>query len=379
MANSVLEIRARANRLIMSRRSDSAWVSGILSLSDCLTDDESALGRLLKVSPDEVTPNFATTWATIMEDKPSDYQILAAQVLDHDVLALREIGNGTSVFSMDVLREERQARESMWVFERQGESFSLAPGPEENDALRRRNSTFFAYCWMQEEGVCFLQEMDTVLKNNWITEGDTVRLCRYPENGHALRAVCYEVGGHTEQTLGAMPYKPHLVQVTTDEEGVVVQMLDMLYLGAGVYAPDPPENSIPQSGLPVGPVNVYRLEDLPGLKEYDSFQASSEEPVTWVVFMAKKPVTDFQVLHFIEQDGPDDGSIEFTIDVLHQQPELKLERPLAVSVSFIGSIPDYGVSYVDADGVKHTFSVALSGEDGSVYLWEFGPPSPLGG
>ncbi len=177
-----------------------------------------------------------------------------------------------------------------------------------------------------------------------------------------------------------MPYTPHLVQVTTDGQGIVTRMLDMLYLGAGVYAPEPLENRLPEPpDAEAGPVHVNWLEDMPGQTDYDTFQASSVEPMAWVMFTTEQPVKDFQVLHFIEQDGPDDGSTDFLIDSLYRQDELKPERGLAVSVSFFGAIPAYGVSYVDAGGMTHTFAITVNKEDGSVFLWAFGPPSPLGG
>ena len=33
-----------------------------------------------------------------------------------------------------------------------------------------------------------------------------------------------------------------------------------------------------------------------------------------------------------------------------------------------GSIPAYGISYVDTDGAEKAYSVNMSGEDGSLYL-----------
>ena len=46
------------------------------------------------------------------------------------------------------------------------------------------------------------------------------------------------------------------------------------------------------------------------------------------------------------------------------------ECPLAVTAPFYGSIPNWGISYRDADGSTHNLSVSISGMDGSVLLDE---------
>ena len=42
-----------------------------------------------------------------------------------------------------------------------------------------------------------------------------------------------------------------------------------------------------------------------------------------------------------------------------------------VKTVFYGLIPNNGISYVDETGATRTFAVDMSGEDGSLYLWEF--------
>ena len=64
----------------------------------------------------------------------------------------------------------------------------------------------------------------------------------------------------------------------------------------------------------------------------------------------------------------EDGNITFDREVLHTVEEIRPDFNLCVHLTADGSIPAYGISYVDADGTEKAFSVNMSGEDGSLYL-----------
>ena len=53
--------------------------------------------------------------------------------------------------------------------------------------------------------------------------------------------------------------------------------------------------------------------------------------------------------------------------------ELSPDRPLLLNMTFYGLLPYYGVSYVDDSGETISYSINMSGKDGSVILTEFLP------
>jgi len=61
----------------------------------------------------------------------------------------------------------------------------------------------------------------------------------------------------------------------------------------------------------------------------------------------------------------------FDVEELYTLDRLTADRPLVVSTTFYGLIPNNGISYVDETGTTRFFAVDMSGEDGSLYLWEF--------
>lgn len=110
---------------------------------------------------------------------------------------------------------------------------------------------------------------------------------------------------------------------------------------------------------------------LPPQGQYDTFDAESGEMQTQIVLSTDAVVRDFKVLALTDGDVGDDGKMHFTVKELTSYDRLTPERPLVVKTVFYGLIPNNGISYVDETGATRTFAVDMSGEDGSLYLWEF--------
>lgn len=105
---------------------------------------------------------------------------------------------------------------------------------------------------------------------------------------------------------------------------------------------------------------------------YDVFTADDGAEQRQVVFIAISKVSDFKVLTLTFEGVSENGSmVQFATTELYSQPELKPERPLMVGMSCESSIPCYGFSYVDENGVTRRFAIEVSGMDGSVLLSEF--------
>ncbi len=116
-------------------------------------------------------------------------------------------------------------------------------------------------------------------------------------------------------------------------------------------------------------VTVEQVEDIAG--EYGTvFNASTDEYAFYAVFRTDVKITDVKVLGLTFVDADESGVITFNKEVLHTVDEIGPDFNLAVHLTAEGSIPAYGISYVDADGTVKSFSVNMSGEDGSLYLAE---------
>lgn len=103
--------------------------------------------------------------------------------------------------------------------------------------------------------------------------------------------------------------------------------------------------------------------------QYESFKAL-ESPQTKIILSTNATVRDFKVLALTNGDVDEDGNMTFDVEELYTLDRLTADRPLVVSTTFYGLIPNNGISYLDETGVTRTFAVDMSGEDGSLYLWE---------
>ena len=110
---------------------------------------------------------------------------------------------------------------------------------------------------------------------------------------------------------------------------------------------------------------------LPALGDHDEFVLQAQEPQAQIVFAARETVTDFKLLSLSLDSISDDGAAKFGVKEAYRQDALTPERPLKVTLSFIGTIPSSGVSYTAPDGTVKRFTINISGFDGSLVLEEF--------
>ncbi len=110
---------------------------------------------------------------------------------------------------------------------------------------------------------------------------------------------------------------------------------------------------------------------LSGYAEYDEFVADTTEPQVRVAFLAEGDVREFKVLSLHLKDVDSNGKADFLVDTLYALDRLKPERPLVVTLTFYGSTPHHGISYLDSKGKTRYFTLGESGMDGSLELTEF--------
>lgn len=113
----------------------------------------------------------------------------------------------------------------------------------------------------------------------------------------------------------------------------------------------------------------FAQDSLPAAGQYESFTAV-ESPQTKIVISTNATVRDFKVLALTNGDFDENGQMHFDVEELYTLDRLTADRPLVVSTTFYGLIPNNGISYMDETGATRTFAVDMSGEDGSLYLWE---------
>ena len=129
--------------------------------------------------------------------------------------------------------------------------------------------------------------------------------------------------------------------------------------------PTEPETFIPAT-IDVDFTQESRLAGM----QYETFTAT-ESPQTKIILSTNATVRDFKVLALSNGDVDDDGNMHFDVQELYTLDRLTADRPLVVSTTFYGLIPNNGISYVDETGATRTFAVDMSGEDGSLDVWEF--------
>ena len=147
-----------------------------------------------------------------------------------------------------------------------------------------------------------------------------------------------------------------------------------------MLGPDEEEEAVTTVSLPG--MMAMLTEDRLG--DCIEFVASEEEPQVTVLFLPLRTVTDFKVLSLSVRDwdfsdaGAADDAEEsaepdsfFDYEVLHTEAELTSDQSLLVTMTFLGDMPNNGISYVDANGNLHRYTVELSGMNGSLLLSEF--------
>ena len=123
-------------------------------------------------------------------------------------------------------------------------------------------------------------------------------------------------------------------------------------------------------------VQAHWAEDvLVGLSDYHEVSVSTAEPLARVLLSCEYAVKDFKVLGI---EASMSSSLSFSTEELYALDELSPDRPLLLNMTFYGLLPYYGVSYVDDSGETISYSINMSGKDGSVILTEFLPYTQCG-
>ena len=121
------------------------------------------------------------------------------------------------------------------------------------------------------------------------------------------------------------------------------------------------------------PVKIRRVN---GEKADISLDHSSEwtlpgETLPLIEFSADSTVKNFQILRLAFEDVDADGNLKFKEEMAYEQDLLEPGKPILAEMNFIGTIPNYGISFMDENDVIRRYLVEESGKDGSLFLGEW--------
>ena len=131
-----------------------------------------------------------------------------------------------------------------------------------------------------------------------------------------------------------------------------------------------PQDDDPMAIEPLVEID-YAGEDLLAQKDaYDEYIVEGTEGSEFqvkVLFTAKETVKNFKVLS-INAAAEEGVKVE---GELYTQEELTPEKAFVLGMIFAGDVPNMGISYEDASGTVHYYSINMSGKDGSLLLVAF--------
>jgi len=128
---------------------------------------------------------------------------------------------------------------------------------------------------------------------------------------------------------------------------------------------DPNSNVVTEPKISVEFVSAELLKDK---KEYYYF--SETDPSENIIFTSDIEVQNFRFIAVVYVETENTFKLQEE-KLLYAHGTLVPKKPLVISTSFPGTIPNRGIAYTDANNVDHYFALSLSGEDGSVLLIAF--------
>ena len=131
-------------------------------------------------------------------------------------------------------------------------------------------------------------------------------------------------------------------------------------------------NVVTEDGEPVFRVE-WAYDVISEIPKYSEYTAKDSVPEARIVFIPYKVIKDFKILNIEFVEASEDGKIVFATQEVYKEESLTPDKSLLANLSFFGTIPNNGISYVDDSETTHYFTVNISGKDGSLILDRFTP------
>jgi len=275
--------------------------------------------------------------------------------------ALRDLsGDGTPELLVSPVEKEKGEYRGSQLYAvytiKDGKAFLVLEGTARNTfALMEDNAVMnhgsggmarvFGICELSKDG------MKLVWRDRWFSE----------LKGEPLKTACYH-------SMAGSLDRENAQEVSEEEFDKAEKYLFALQCDA-LFMPflrwGEPEAAAPAVYL------QWATDALKNPPAHSTFTAYAEGPKVQVALCSRTPIKGLKVLK-LEFEGVDEnGKTRFSITEQFSHDILTPERPLIISLPMLGTIPQYGISYEDAEGKALRFAVIENGMNGSPELMPF--------
>ena len=226
------------NEKMLFLRGDSGEYAEFKFSLDDLFSEIGATSNLLQIEGTDVSDGFSES-SNLLLGMTDHFQIVLANVRNYDMLMLRPIGNGDSLFSAEGFGFDN-ARNGFWVFSRYaGEDVDPEWKMERinnvNEQLKLKNARFFAIQWFDMGGAVCLQPIDAIETDLNLYGDDVKCLCyNYRDMEYPLSAVEYSYRD-SDMKMHSGYFNPALVMASTDSEWYLESIDYVKYYIYGYY------------------------------------------------------------------------------------------------------------------------------------------------
>ena len=158
-----------------------------------------------------------------------------------DHLLMKQVGNGMSEFSYTTLNESRQAYDGFWIFNRDYEETPhVGVNGMERERNLNKNDHFYAIRLSDYGSECTLLEVEA-MEEELESEDEPWKKTAWfgwIDNGHPFNTVCYDIKGQ-EMMANSGAYLPGLVEVSTDADGKITEIIDYMSSEYGYFHEGP--------------------------------------------------------------------------------------------------------------------------------------------
>lgn len=215
---------------------DGNYIKANIELKDLFLDNKQHL-NLIEFKPYEASQSLIDENGDNYDVYNSSLQFYVVNYLGKQFLLLRETGNGLSVSDKFGFGNNYMIDDYGWLFTR--EDKSGFPSKKQNDDNLEHDYAFVALKWFDDGKHVALQPMDVEERiENWDGANELhVQRVFNTRNQYSLTAFIYKYKGVKDNEYKLPDVSsPKLVKVITDENGDILTIEELPYVGYGVYA-----------------------------------------------------------------------------------------------------------------------------------------------
>ncbi len=160
------------------------------------------------------------------------------------------------------------------------------------------------------------------------------------------------------------PAEAELLEIGDDAFWALIETMDT---GAEELYPLAFSAYWPTDGPAIRPIWANEVGLVEGV-DVLRYQVPGSDPEGQVLFEARRNVSDFRLLALSLKDVTEAGEPIFEEKELFAQDAMKAGDLLLADLSFMGDLPEYGISFKEEDGSAHRYALWVSGFDGSLEL-----------